>query len=97
MAWLEAIKYRHPVNCWGCTSILLDICNIFTVVHGVQSALVAGDTEFLPQGFSDGTVVTCLLHQRVNSLYVSPSCQKQFSLKLQIVYTDGECTGQIFI
>jgi hypothetical protein len=38
-------------------------------------------------------MVTCLLHQRINSIYVSPSCQKPLSLKLQIVYTDGKCTG----
>lgn len=84
MAWLEAINYRHPIDCWGSTSVLLDICNIFTIVHGVQGALVAGDTDFLPQGLSDGAMVTCLLHQCVNSLYMSPSCQRS-RLELQIV------------
>jgi hypothetical protein len=90
MAWLQAINYSHPVNCWGCASILLDVCNIFTIVQGVQGALVAGDTDFLPQGLSDGTMVTRLLHQRVNSLYVSPSCQRLSSLKLQVVLDGWE-------
>lgn len=63
MACLEAINYRHPVNCRSCTSVFLDICYVFTIVHGVQSALIAGDMDFLPQGLIDVTVVTCLPHE----------------------------------
>ena len=90
MAWLEAINYSNPVNCRGCTSILLDICNIFTIVHGVQGALVAGDSDFLPQDLSDGAMVTCLLHECVNSLYMCPSCQRSslsYRLLIECIYS----------
>ena len=60
MAWFEAINYGRPINF---TSVLLDICSIFTVVHGVQGTLVAGDTDFLPQRLSDGAIVACLPHE----------------------------------
>jgi hypothetical protein len=63
MAYLEAINYRHPINCRGCTSIFFDVCYVFTIVHGVQGALVAGDTDFLPQGLRDVTIVTSLPHE----------------------------------
>jgi hypothetical protein len=63
MAYLETINYRHPINCRGCASIFLDVCYVFTIVHGVQGALVAGDTDFLPQRLRDVTIVTCLPHE----------------------------------
>lgn len=65
MAWFEAINYGRPINF---ISVFLDICSIFAILHGVQAALVAGDANFIPQGLSDGAIVACLPHERVNSL-----------------------------
>jgi hypothetical protein len=63
MASLEAIHYMCPINCRGCTSIFLGVCYVFTIMHGVQGALVAGDMDFLPQGLCNVTIIARLPHE----------------------------------
>jgi hypothetical protein len=64
LALFGAINYGRHVNFIS----VLDRCSIFTIVHGVQRALVAGDTDFAPQRLSDGAIVACLPREGVNSL-----------------------------